>query len=144
MAEQLKLSNQICHRLYMANNAITRAYKPHLDELGITYPQYIVMMSLWQQDNVEVGMIRNQTKIDAGALTQILKKLEQKQFLQLMPSEHDKRSKIVGLTSQGRSLKELAIDIPAKLQCQFPDVEKEDLQQLQILLDKLNASLSSN
>ena len=144
MAEQLKLSNQICHRLYMANNAITRAYKPHLDELGITYPQYLVMMSLWQQDQVEVGLIRSQTKIDAGALTQILKKLEQKQYLQLMPSEHDKRVKLVELTSQGRNLKELAVDIPAKLKCQFPDVEKDDLIKLQILLDKLNASLSSN
>ena len=144
MAEQLKLSNQICHRLYMANNAITRAYKPHLDELGITYPQYLVMMSLWQEDKVEVGLIRSQTKIDAGALTQILKKLEQKQYLQLMPSEHDKRVKLVELTSQGRNLKEQAVDIPAKLKCQFPDVEKDDLIQLQILLDKLNASLSSN
>lgn len=144
MAEQLKLSNQICHRLYMANNAITRAYKPHLDELGITYPQYLVMMSLWQQDMVEVGLIRSQTRIDAGALTLILKKLEKKQLLQLMPSEHDKRAKIVELTPQGRDLKEQAVDIPAKLKCQFPDVEKNDLIQLQILLDKLNDSLSSN
>lgn len=144
MAEQLKLSNQICHRLYMANNAITRAYKPHLDELGITYPQYLVMMSLWQQDKVEVGLIRNQTKIDAGALTQILKKLVQKQYILLAPSEQDKRVKLVELTSQGRKLKEKALDIPAKLKCQFPDVEKDDLIQLQILLDRLNDSLSSS
>ena len=144
MAEQLKLSNQICHRLYMANNAITRAYKPYLDELGITYPQYLVMMSLWEQDEIEVGVIRTKTQIDAGALTQILKKLEQKQLLQLMPSEHDKRVKIVELTFQGLKLKEQATDIPAKLKCQFPAVEKDDLIQLQILLDKLNQSLSSN
>ena len=116
----------------------------HLDELGITYPQYLVMMSLWQQDKVEVGLIRSQTKIDAGALTQILKKLEQKQYLLLMPSEHDKRAKLVELTPQGRNLKEQAVDIPAKLKCQFPEVEKDDLIQLQILLDKLNDSLSSN
>ena len=144
MAEQLKLSNQICHRLYMANNAITRAYKPHLDELGITYPQYLVMMSLWQEDGVEVGDVRKNTQIDAGALTLILKKLTQKCLIELLPSEADKRVKLVQLTPSGHELKSLAQSIPSKLKCQFPEVASEDLAQLRYLLDKLNGSLNSN
>ena len=144
MKPQLKLSNQICHRFYVVNNAITRAYKPYLDELGITYPQYLVLMALWEQDEVEVGYIQSVTQIDSGALTLIMKKLMQKDIISMAAAEHDKRVKIVKLTAKGWKLESQASEIPYKLKCQFPEVSEQEIIQLQQLLDKLNISLAGS
>ena len=135
MYEQLRLSNQICHRLYVASNSVTRAYRPLLNELDITYPQYVVMMALWQNDDIEVGKVQALTKIDAGALTQILKKLVDKKFLQLTPTEEDKRIKRVRLTPIGSALQEKASDIPIKLMCNLDGVDSADIQKLKHILD---------
>ncbi len=75
--EQLKLKNQLCHRLYMASNSIARAYREPLSELNITYPQYVVMMALWEQDEVTIAELVAKTAIDGGAMTQILKKMSE-------------------------------------------------------------------
>lgn len=141
MNEQLTLSNQICHRFYMATNAITRAYKPCLNQLDITYPQYLVMMALWEQDNVEVSMVQQQTQIDSGALTLILKKLVAKEVITLTPAEQDKRVKLVQLTAKGKEMEAAAADIPNTLRCQFPDFSEQEVAQLIQLLDKLNDNL---
>jgi len=143
MKQELNLSNQICHRFYVATNAITRAYKPYLAELDVTYPQYVVLMALWELDDIEVGKLQQVTKIDSGALTQILKKLEQKKIVRLVPSDTDRRVKLVQLTKHGSELEQSAQSIPKKLRCQFPELSGEELMQLQELLDKLNASLLS-
>ena len=144
MNEQLKLSNQLCHRLYKATNAITRAYKPHLDKLDLTYPQYLVMMALWQEDGVEIGKIKQACQIDAGALTLILKKLVSKDYIVQTPSEHDKRVKIITLTQAGVALAEAAKPIPDAMKCQFSDVDKGEVEALANLLDKLNLSLDNS
>ncbi len=141
MKPQLALSNQICHRFYIATNAITRAYKPYLKQLDITYPQYLVLMALWQQDDIEVGQIQQQTKIDSGALTLILKKLVQKGLLQLSSSKQDKRVKLVKLTEAGTKMEAKAESIPKQLRCQFPELSDSEINQLTTLLDKLNSSL---
>ncbi len=70
---QLKLKNQLCHRLYMASNSIVRAYREPLRELNLTYPQYIVMMALWEQDEITIAELVEKTAIDGGAMTQILR-----------------------------------------------------------------------
>lgn len=141
MNEHLILSNQICHRFYKATNAITRAYKPYLNQLGITYPQYLVMMALWETDVIEVSKVQQQTQVDAGALSLILKKLVTKGLISLNPAEGDKRVKLVCLTEQGKEMQLEASDIPVKLRCQFPDFSEADIAQLIQLLDKLNVSL---
>ena len=73
---QLKLKNQLCHRLYMASNSIVRAYRELLSVLNITYPQYVVMMALWEQDKITIAQLVEKTAIDGGAMTQILKKIQ--------------------------------------------------------------------
>lgn len=135
--EQLQLSNQICHRLYVASNAVTRAYRPLLKELDITYPQYVVMMALWQFNDIEVGRVQSLTKIDAGALTQILKKMVDKGLVCLTPTEEDRRVKRVNLTKAGRELEQKASDIPLKLMCHLKGLESEDIQKLKTVLDIL-------
>lgn len=141
MNDQLKLSNQICHRFYKATNAITRAYKPYLNQLDITYPQYLVLMALWEKDNTEVSQVQQQTQIDAGALTLILKKLVAKDVIVLLAAEQDKRVKLVKLTDKGRAMESDAADIPNQLRCQFPDFSDAEIRQLVLLLDKLNSNL---
>ena len=71
---QLQLKNQLCHRLYMASNSIVRAYREPLSDLNITYPQYVVMMALWEQDKVTIAELVKKTAIDGGAMTQILRR----------------------------------------------------------------------
>lgn len=141
MSDQLKLSNQICHRYYVASNAITRAYRPFLAELDLTYPQYIVMLSLWEKDQVEVGHIKQVTMVDGGALSLMLKKLEQKGMIQLQASEADARSKRVCLTDFGHSLKSEAEGIPAKLLCQVPNLSMEEVELVKSISDKVISSL---
>lgn len=144
MNEQLKLSNQICHRFYMAANSITRAYKPYLNKLDITYPQYLVLMALWELDNVEVSRVQQQTQIDPGALTLIMKKLVAKDIITLHSSEHDKRVKLVRLTEKGTIMESEAAAIPSQLRCQFPEFSDREISQLIQLLDKLNLSLGQD
>ena len=138
---QLQLDNQICHRLYVLSNGITRAYRPLLKTLDITYPQYLVLMALWQHASLEVGEIQSLTKIDSGALSLILKKLQQKQCIALTAAEHDKRVKMVSLTAQGWSLRDKARDIPAKLLCQVKGLTEVQWQQFRELSDLLLSQL---
>jgi MarR family transcriptional regulator, organic hydroperoxide resistance regulator len=135
--QQLLLENQLCHRLYMASNLITRSYRPLLDNLDLTYPQYLVMMALWQEDDITVNVLQQRTQIDSGALTLVLKKMQDKSLLITEIARTDKRKKHVLLTQAGRALKRKAKDIPEKMRCAFPDVSADELEQLKQLLDKL-------
>ena len=133
--EQLKLKNQLCHRLYMASNSIARAYREPLGELNLTYPQYVVMMALWEQDEVTIAELIDKTAIDGGALTQILKKMTDKSLLNVIKDEHDKRKRLVQLTRTGQSLKLKAADIPKRIFCKFDSIDTTQAQQLMQLLD---------
>ncbi|MEP1385392.1 MAG: MarR family winged helix-turn-helix transcriptional regulator [Paraglaciecola sp.] len=139
--DQLKLSNQICHRYYVASNAITRAYRPLLDKLGITYPQYVVLMALWETDNVDVKFIKQKTQIDGGALSLILKKLCDKSLIEVTASEQDKRIKHVKLTANGWQMQQDASSIPDQLACQVKNISEEEFTLLKVLTDKVIANL---
>lgn len=135
--EQLKLEKQLCHRLYMASNSIIRAYREPLKALDITYPQYLVMMALWEEDEISIAHLLQKTVIDGSAMTQILKKMGDKGLLQIVKDQKDKRKRFVKLSPKGLSLKALAVDIPAQIACQFSRVDSTQAQQLMQLLDNV-------
>jgi len=133
--EQLKLENQLCHRLYMASNGIARAYRELLTEINLTYPQYVVMMALWEKDKITIAALIEKTAIDGSALTQILKKMEDKKLLVAIKDQKDKRKRFIQLTENGQELKQKAADIPSKIHCQFDSLDSAKAQQLMQDLD---------
>lgn len=139
---QLKLDNQICHRLYMASNSIVRAYREALVEINLTYPQYVVMMALWEKDNISIAELLEKTAIDGSAMTQMLKKMTDKSLLIIVKDQHDGRKKMVTLLAEGKKLQRQAADIPEKIRCQFPSIDQQEATQLIQLLDKINHDLS--
>jgi DNA-binding MarR family transcriptional regulator len=112
---QLKLSSQVCFPLYSASRLITKAYKPYLDEMGITYPQYLVLLVLWENDGISVNQITEKLLLNTNTLSPLLKRMEKMELLQRTRSSEDERSVIVQLTEKGRILKEQAKPIPEKL-----------------------------
>ncbi|MBD1581636.1 MarR family winged helix-turn-helix transcriptional regulator [Pseudoalteromonas sp. S16_S37] len=135
--DYLKLENQLCHRLYMASNGIVRSYRPLLEAIELTYPQYVVMMAMWEHKKLTIAQLLEKTAIDGGAMTLILKKMMAKSLLDIVKDEQDKRKKWVILTPQGDALKALALTIPSKIRCSFPSLTVDDLANLTKLLDKL-------
>ena len=133
--DQLKLKNQLCHRLYMASNSIVRAYREPLSELNITYPQYVVMMALWEHDKITIAELLDKTMIDGGAMTQILKKMVDKCLLEIIKDDNDKRKRLVQLTQQGQELKIKAASIPNTISCKFTHINSTQASQLMELLD---------
>lgn len=135
--DQLKLKNQLCHRLYMASNSIARAYREPLSELNITYPQYVVMMALWEEDEITIAELLEKTAVDGGAMTQILKKMADKALLEVIKDEQDKRKRLVKLTPDGQTLKKKAANIPQKILCNFTSIDSTQVEQLMQLLDSV-------
>jgi DNA-binding MarR family transcriptional regulator len=133
--EQLTLKNQLCHRLYMASNSIVRTYREPLIKLNITYPQYVVMMALWEQDKITIAALVEKTAIDGGAMTQILKKMADKGLLEIIKDQHDKRKRLVELTQHGQALKIKAVNIPNEISCRFNSIDSMQANQLMQLLD---------
>ncbi len=113
--EQLKLSNQLCFPLYAASRLITREYQPHLDELGITYPQYIALMVLWEKDEITVNEITQKLILNTNTVTPLLKRMEMQGLITRQRSSDDERKVIVQLTGKGKQLQEQAATIPQKL-----------------------------
>lgn len=134
-ADLLLLDNQLCFALYSASNAIVRAYRPLLDQLDLTYPQYLVMLVLWQQDGVSVKQLGEQLFLDSGTLTPLLKRLEAKGLLRRERSEQDERLRVLTLTEQGKALKKQAADIPLQMRDQL------QLSDTQLQLLKTNCEL---
>lgn len=115
MYEQLKLSNQLCFPLYAISKEITRCYTPFLDKLDLTYPQYLVMLVLWESDAISVNQIGSRLYLDSGTLTPLLKRLQAKGLVERTRSITDERNVIIRLTEQGRSLEQQAAQIPAQM-----------------------------
>src|SRR5690554_2918370 len=115
--EHLFLRNQVCHSLYSATNALVRAYRPLLEPLGLTYPQYLVMLALWEQDEVPIKRLVEETRLDSGTLTPILKRLEQKQLIQRHKGIDDERQWLIHVTETGRAMRTQAEEVPLKLWC---------------------------
>jgi DNA-binding MarR family transcriptional regulator len=113
--EALKLSNQLCFPIYAAANAIQKAYRPHLAPLGLTYPQYLVMLVLWERDGLSLGDIGRRLRLDSGTLTPLLKRLEVAGLVTRRRSDQDERVVLIALTEEGRALKAKAEPIPFRL-----------------------------
>lgn len=113
----LALDNQFCFALYSASLAMTKAYKPFLDRLSITYPQYLVMLVLWQQDDVLVKTIGERLFLDSGTLTPLLKRLEASGLITRTRDESDERQVRIKLTGEGRQLRKKAQEIPRQVLC---------------------------
>ncbi len=108
----LKLDNQLCFALYSASLAMTKLYKPMLEPLGLTYPQYLVMLVLWESDGVMVSEIGERLFLDSGTLTPLLKRLEAAELLIRVRDAQDERRVRIKLTAAGRALKKQAASIP--------------------------------
>ena len=111
----LQLSNQVCFPVYSASRLITRAYKPYLDEMGITYPQYLVLMVLWESDNVSVNQITQKLLLNTNTVSPLLKRMEKLELIERNRSIEDERIVIVQLTEKGKLLKGQAKPIPENL-----------------------------
>lgn len=115
--DPLALDNQFCFALYSTSLAMTKTYKPFLDKLGLTYPQYLVMLVLWQQDDVLVKSIGEKLFLDSGTLTPLLKRLEASALIQRTRDEADERQVRITLTKEGRALKKKAQSVPHQILC---------------------------
>jgi MarR family transcriptional regulator, organic hydroperoxide resistance regulator len=115
--DPLALDNQFCFALYSASLAMTKTYKPFLDKLGLTYPQYLVMLVLWQQDDVLVKSIGEKLFLDSGTLTPLLKRLEASSLIARTRDDADERQVRITLTREGRALKRKAQCIPHQVLC---------------------------
>ncbi len=113
--ECLKLDNQLCFPLYVIAKEMTGLYRPFLDELDITYPQYLVMMILWEHDGLPVNSIGEKLYLDSGTLTPLLKRLEAKGFISRKRKKEDERVVEVFITESGKDLQQKACEIPGKL-----------------------------
>ena len=122
----LQLDNQLCFALYSTSLAMTKIYKPLLDELGLTYPQYLAMLVLWEKDGLMVSELGQRLYLDSGTLTPLLKRLESSGFITRIRAVEDERRVHITLTSSGRKLKAKAAKIPACIlsasQCSISEI----------------------
>jgi len=135
--EQLKLSNQLCFPVYAASRLITREYQPYLEELGITYPQYLVLMVLWEKDTISVNEISRKLILNTNTLTPLLKRMEVQGLLKRQRSGSDERKVIIRLTTYGKKMQEKASRIPEELALRLVSGTMK-LEELTDLKDKLN------
>ncbi|MBO6202772.1 MAG: MarR family transcriptional regulator [Selenomonas sp.] len=135
--DSLRLENQLCFPLYACAREVVKAYRPHLDVLGLTYTQYITMMVLWEEGKVSVRDLGRKLHLDSGTLTPLLKKLESKGYLKRERSTVDERVVIACITEEGRKLKRAAAKIPQAMSQEITDFPMEDAQELYRLLYKL-------
>ena len=140
----LLLGNQLCFAIYSTAHAFNRFYKPLLDRLGLTYPQYLVMLVLWEQDGMAVKEIGERLFLDSGTLTPLLKRLEAAGLVKRTRSSKDERQVIVALTAQGEALKEKARGVPQSIltasECSVAELAALK-SEIVTLRDKLNAAL---
>ena len=133
--EELKLSNQLCFPLYACAKEVVRRYRPYLDELELTYTQYIAMMVFWEEHSITVKALGERLHLDSGTLSPLLKKLEEKGYVKRQRST-DERNLLVSLTELGNELRERAVDIPAKVGACI-SLSGEEAARLYVLLYKL-------
>lgn len=141
--EPLALENQVCFSLYSVTNAMIRAYRPLLDELCLTYPQYLAMLVLWAESGISVKTLGEKLHLDSGTLTPLLKRLEAKQLVIRGRSDVDERVRVLHLTEQGKVLRKQAESIPEMMRCKVGG-DIEQLQQLKLLCDNALKLLNSD
>ena len=136
-----KLENQLCFPFYAVSRQITKAYQPHLQALGLTYPQYLVLLLLWEHNQMTVKEIGEKLLLDSGTLTPLLKRMEQKGWLSRHRDPHDERSVLIGLLPAGRALQAQASHIPTQLLAKF-DLAPAALSALRAQLTHLLTQLA--
>lgn len=115
MEEKFKLDNQLCFRLYTASRLLTKAYRPLLSEHGLTYPQYLVLMVLWERDGQPVNDIAKRLMLETNTVTPLLKRMEAEGIIVRAPGKVDARQMIVSLTVKGRGLRRKLSDVPERI-----------------------------
>ena len=134
--DALKLENQLCFPLYACSKEVVKRYKPFLDEVDLTYTQYIAMMVMWEQKEITVKKLGEYLYLDSGTLTPLLKKLESKGYILRTRSKEDERNLFVSLTEKGEQLRLRAVDIPVNMgKCM--KLSQEEAAQLYRLLYKV-------
>lgn len=137
--DPLALDRQVCFALYAASRAVTAAYRPLLEPLGLTYPQYLVMLVLWERGRLQVREIGDALRLDSGTLSPLLKRLEAARLVTRERSPEDERQVVVDLTDDGRALRERAVDVPARI-VEAARIEPETLALIRRACDALIAS----
>ena len=133
-SDWLALDHQLCFALYAASLAMTKAYKPLLAPLGLTYPQYLVMLVLWEGDGITVSQLGDRLTLDSGTLTPLLKRLEALALVQRLRDVADERRVLLRLTPAGRALRAQAVAVPQAIAC----ATACDLQQIGALATQLH------
>jgi DNA-binding MarR family transcriptional regulator len=143
--EELKLENQLCFPLYVASRLITRAYQPFLDELGITYPQYLVLMILWERGELPVNDIAKKLHLKTSTVTPLLKRMEEQAWLVRKKDSKDQRKVLISLSTKAKSIEAKALCIPRALTQEFDQgpLTLTDAIKLKEDLDKLISAMSS-
>ena len=138
MSNLLALENQLCFRLYRLNKRMAKMYAPLLSELDLTYPQYLVMLALWQKspELLTVKQLGKLLELDSGTLSPLLKRMIANGLINKTRSESDERAVLIALTTKGHTLKEAASQIPLKM-CEKTYLTEDEFTQLTGLLDKL-------
>lgn len=131
--DHMKLENQLCFLLYASSREMTKQYKPLLEKLNVTYPQYLALLLLWEHETLTVKKMGELLYLDSGTLTPMLKRMEQQGLITRKRSEEDERSVLISLTENGESLKEKAADIPRTI-LGLSKQSGEDLKQLKSAL----------
>ena len=139
--DSLKLDNQLCFPLYACSKEIVRMYKPFLDDIDLTYTQYITMMVMWEVGEINVKSLGERLYLDSGTLTPLLKKLESKGYVLRSRSSEDERNVIIKLTSEGKKLKDRAVCIPEKM-AGCVHLSKDEAFELYRLLHKVLSGCS--
>ena len=141
--EMLRLDNQLCFAVYSASLAMTKLYKPLLEKLGLTYPQYLVMLALWERDRLMVSELGDKLSLDSGTLTPLLKRLEANGLVARIRDAEDERRVRISLTAAGRKLKARAASVPACLlaasSCSIDELVSLT-QQMQRLRDRIKVA----
>lgn len=134
--ESLKLHNQLCFPLYACSKEIIKRYKPFLDEINLTYTQYITMLVLWEERSISLKEIGEKIYLDSGTLTPVLKKLEDLKLIERKRSLEDERNLLITITKEGEELKDKAKSIPNNMQKCF-DLSEEEAKTLYKTLYKI-------
>lgn len=134
----LRLDNQLCFALYAATRAITKTYRERLDSFGLTYPQYLVLLVLWEQDGITISEIGDRLMLDSGTLTPLVKRLASMEVVRRQRDDRDERVVRVFVTDKGRGLKEKALEARKHVACRLDMSEQQILDMRADLMAMLN------
>lgn len=139
-ADRLKLKNQLCFPLYTASRLVTKCYQPLLSNLGLTYPQYLVLLVLWESDGIRLSDIATKLQLQSNTLTPLLKRMQEMDLIERVKSVDDERSIIISLSEKGKILKDKAAEVPKYLG-ESLNISEDEAHQLYGLLYKLIGQL---